>query len=253
MKWFFINSGFQNGNYNMDLDIQLAKNCLKNEIYFRLYRWNPYCISLGANQSFEEVKIDKIKKDNIDIVKRPTGGRAVLHAEELTYSFVMPVLNYSSPKKIYHEINMAIYNSLKLYDEKLSNVELEKVQPDLSLLYKNQNNSMCFAASVKSEINYYGKKLVGSAQRKFNNSILQHGSILCGDYHKKIADYFNFDEEKLNEINLELEKNTTDLKSILNQEIDYEKLSSCLYFGFENYFKISFNEISVEDFSFIAS
>ena len=109
------------------------------------------------------------------------------------------ILNFS-PKIIYHEINLAIYKSLKIYDDRLTEIELEKKQADFSSLYKNQSNAICFAVSAKNEINYNGQKLVGSAQRKMGNVVLQHGSILCGDYHKRIVNYLNFDEDKLKEV-----------------------------------------------------
>ncbi len=246
MKWYFIDSGFNTGSYNMDFDINAAKNCIPGEVYFRLYRWKPFCISLGSNQSLEEIKLEKALNDNIDIVKRPTGGRAILHAEELTYSVVMPIDINFSPKVIYHEINMAIYKSLKIYDERLTEIELEKKQPDFSSLYKNQTNSICFAVSAKNEINYNGQKLVGSAQRKMGNVVLQHGSILCDNYHKKIVDYLNFDADKLKEIKDKLNSNTIDLKSILKEQIDYDRLLSSLYVGFEKYFNTKLYKIEPE-------
>ena len=247
MKWQFIDSGFNTGSFNMGYDINLVKNCSPDNAYFRLYRWNPYCISLGANQSFNEIKLDKAAEDNIDLVKRPTGGRAILHAEELTYSVVMPLNINFSPKNIYHEINLAIYKSLKIYDYRLTEIELEKQQADFSSLYKNQSNSVCFAVSARNEINYNGQKLVGSAQRKMGNVVLQHGSILCGDYHKKIVDYLNFDEDKLIEIKEKLDSNTIDLSSILNEQIDYDRLLSSLCVGFEKYFNIKMDRISQDE------
>ena len=247
MKWYFIDNGFNTGSFNMDFDINLAKNFLPDSVYFRLYRWKPYCISLGANQSFDEIKLSKTAEDNIDVVKRPTGGRAILHSEELTYSVVMPVDFNFSPKTIYHEINKAIYKSLKIYDNRLTEIELEKTQADFSSLYKNQTNAICFAVSAKNEINYNGQKLVGSAQRKMGNVVLQHGSILCGEYHKKIVNYLNFDETKLKVVKEKLDLNTIDLESILNESIDYDRLLSSLYVGFEKYFNIKMDRISQEE------
>ena len=246
MNWHFIDSGFNTGSYNMDFDVNLTKNYLPGDVYFRLYRWKPFCISLGSNQNFNEIKLDKAASDNIDIVKRPTGGRAILHAEELTYSVVMPIDTNFTPKVIYHEINLAIYKSLKIYDERLTEIELEKKQPDFSSLYKNQTNSICFAVSAKNEINFNGQKLVGSAQRKMGNVVLQHGSILCDDYHKKIVDYLNFEDDKLREVKAKLDSNTIDLKSILKEQIDYDRLLSSLYVGFENYFNIKLSRVEPE-------
>ncbi len=113
MNWIYINSGFNSGRYNMDYDLHLAKNYKVDEAVLRLYRWKPYCISLGASQSLNSVDYDLAAKNNIDIVVRPTGGRAVLHSEELTYSVIYPLDFTSSARDIYHQINLALLNGLK--------------------------------------------------------------------------------------------------------------------------------------------
>ena len=108
MIWHFIDSGSNTGSYNMEFDLDLAHNCNPEEAYFRIYRWNPFCISLGANQNYNDINQSKTEKDGIDVVKRPTGGRAILHAEELTYSVILP-LNYEfSPREIYFKISNAL-------------------------------------------------------------------------------------------------------------------------------------------------
>jgi lipoate-protein ligase A len=75
MKWHFLDSGYNSGKYNMDFDLTLANSSKEDEVYFRLYRWKPYCISLGANQDLDSIDLKKARQNNIDIVKRPTGGK----------------------------------------------------------------------------------------------------------------------------------------------------------------------------------
>jgi lipoate-protein ligase A len=235
MNWEVILSGENTGKFNMDFDLELAKSFPSIPV-LRLYRWKPYCISLGANQRIDEVNIEKAKADNIDVVKRPTGGRAILHSEELTYSVVFPIeLNYSA-KAIYNEINLALKSGLMFYDSSLEQLELEHEQVDFKKFYKEDKSAICFAVSSKSEINFNDMKLVGSAQRKIGKVVLQHGSILCGDYHLRITDYLNFDDERKIEIRNEIAGTTIDLKSILNQEINYEHLSECIIQGFKKHF-----------------
>lgn len=224
----------------MDFDIHLAKNCGENEAFFRLYRWQPHCISIGANQNIESINSAKAKLNNIDIVKRPTGGRAILHAEEITYSVIFPISNLPSLKSLYCEINKALRKGLILFDQNLNSVELEDEQPDLKSFYKNNLSEICFAVSAKSEIKYNGKKLVGSAQRKIGNIVLQHGSILCGDFHKRIIDYLYLTNEEFSLMKKQMNHKTTDLKTILNKEINYEILSDCLISGFKKHFNINF-------------
>jgi lipoate-protein ligase A len=204
MKWIFLSSGLNSGKFNMKTDSYLAVNCEPDEAVFRLYQWQPYCISLGANQDESIINYKETKKDNIDVVKRPTGGRAVLHAEEITYAVIYPALIDSSARELYTNINFALKKGLEKYNSKLSGIKLEDTQPDFPKIYKETSGSICFAASAKSELKYEGKKLVGSAQRKFKNSILQHGSILGGNFHTKIINYLNISEEEKKIIQFDL-------------------------------------------------
>ncbi len=244
MNWHFINSGTNTGNYNMQFDIELAKNCNPSEAFFRIYRWNPYCISLGANQSFDDINQDKTKADGIDIVKRPTGGRAILHAEELTYSVVLPYNFELSPREIYFRISNALMRGLEIYNPILAKSQLEDYQPNFPKLLEEPSGVLCFASTARNEVKFNGKKLIGSAQRKLNNVILQHGSILCGPFHKKLVDYINSDEVTKDALSLELNNKTTELGTILNEEVDYQKLKTCLIVGFELEWQIKFEPAS---------
>ncbi len=185
---------------------------------------------------------NKVSADGLDIVKRPTGGRAILHAEELTYSVVYPVSEDKSPKQIYREINLALKNGLKIYNPLFEKIELEHTQPHFPTFYKDAKSTLCFAVSAMNELNYQGKKVVGSAQRKIGNVILQHGSILCGNFHKRIIDYLNLPDDKLEEIKNEIEQTTTELEAILGEEINYQKLSDAIREGFENHFNVKLEE-----------
>jgi lipoyl(octanoyl) transferase len=248
MKWKFLDSGVNSGKFNMDFDVFLADNFRQGNAVLRLYRWNPFCISLGANQSFEDINLSKTRYHRIDVVKRPTGGRAILHSQELTYSVIYPIEPTSSAKNIYNEINLALRKGLINFDSRLNAIDLEHSQPDFKEFYKSEISAICFAVSAKSELNYKGKKIVGSAQRKLGNVILQHGSILCGAYHKKIVDYLNIADEKKNEMLNEISSTTIDLKSALNIEVDYVKLSTSILNGFKDHFNSEFEEIEQSSF-----
>lgn len=241
MIWKFIDTGFNPGKFNMDYDLQLVKNFSSCPV-LRFYRWKPYCISLGANQNEESINTQKAADDGIDIVKRPTGGRAILHAEELTYSVVFPISENYSPKKIYHEINLALRDGLINYNSTLTDLELEHTQPHFPSFYKNEKSALCFAVSAMNELNYEGKKVVGSAQRKIGNVILQHGSILCGSFHKRVVEYLNMNSENIELIKKEIYETTTELESILGTELNYHSLSLAIKKGFENHFDISFED-----------
>ena len=246
MIWKFIDSGLNTGLYNMDFDLMLARTLKFGQAILRFYEWNPYCFSLGANQSEDSLLREKVFTDGIDIVKRPTGGRAILHAEELTYSVIYPSNNNYSLNDLYKQVNLALKKGLALFDERLKEVSLEHREPHFPSFYEEEKSAVCFAVSSRNEINYKGKKLVGSAQRNLGNVILQHGSILCGDYHKRIVDYLALNINYLDDLKEEMNNTTTDLFEILNYKIEIEKLKSAIKSGFEEHFGFSFNHSEKE-------
>ena len=233
MIWHFIDSESSSGEFNMELDIFLSEICKEDEAFFRLYRWNPYTISLGANQNINEIDLDKCKEDKIGIVKRPTGGRAILHAEELTYSLILPVGFGLSARDIYNKVSITLSTALAKYHPKLSAVELEDLQPNFKELLNNPSGSLCFASTAKSEVKYEGKKLIGSAQRRMNNVILQHGSILCGTKHSELPNYL-FDKSQTQELQKELFNKTIEIETITNKNIDYSLLTKVITQQFQN-------------------
>jgi lipoate-protein ligase A len=214
MIWKFINTGYNDGKFNMDFDLELVKN-FSGVPVLRVYKWKPYCISLGANQQPKSIDQEKTLFAGFDIVKRPTGGRAILHAEELTYSVIYPISVENTPKQIYREINLALLNGLVNFNPTLNKIQLEHTQPHFPSFYKDTKSTLCFAVSAMNELNYDGKKVVGSAQRKIGDIILQHGSILCGAFHKRIVDYLDLPSEKAKEIKNEINQTTTELETIL--------------------------------------
>ena len=229
----------------MQFDIALAKSLSVDEAVLRLYRWKPYCISLGANQNINDINEKKAIADGFDVVKRPTGGRAILHAEELTYSVAYPASGDLTPRQLYSDINKAIKKGLVFFNSGLSDVELENEQPHFPSFYKEEKSTLCFTAAAKNELNFSKKKLVGSAQRKMNKSLLQHGSILCGRKHLEIVNYLNLPDDVLKNLKLEIENSTTDIKTITGSKVDFEYLTEALKSGFEEHFKMRFESSTV--------
>jgi len=246
MNWDFINIESNTGVYNMSYDINLAETTEPGTAVLRFYKWKPYCISLGANQDFNTINKKKAYYNNIDLVERPTGGRAILHSQELTYSVVYPLDNGFSPKDLYCEINLALKKGMIFFNSDLEKIELEGEQPHFPGFYKNNKSDLCFAVAAKNELKFEGKKLVGSAQRKMNNSVLQHGSILCGDFHKNIVDFLYLNDEETVQMREEIINTTTDLRSILNYEINYDLLAEAIKAGFEEHLKIQFESSFVQ-------
>jgi lipoate-protein ligase A len=250
-EWKFLNSGFHSGAHNMYVDQLLARRMVEQVGLptLRTYGWDPRAISLGYNQRRHDLDETKCLAQGIDIVRRPTGGRAILHADELTYSVVM-YAEGKSISQIYCDISKALVRGLRTLG---ADVEYSAVQADFSHLYRNQNSIPCFASSARYEIQYRGRKLVGSAQRRYTSPdgdevVLQHGSILLGPAHKKLSELVQVQSEELStSIRRELEMKTIELSSILGRNISFDEVAIAVKGGFENEWNIVFNDDNFDE------
>ncbi|MFN3306001.1 MAG: biotin/lipoate A/B protein ligase family protein [Candidatus Kapaibacteriota bacterium] len=220
-----IFDGAQTGTYNMQFDYQRAilHEEGKSLPMLRFYAWNPWAISLGANQKETDFDRESLKKYGFDLVKRPTGGRAVLHANELTYCFVGPISQNITAKDIYREIHFFLVQGLRQLGAK--DLEFEKSQPNFNEFYKREAVSIsCFASSARYEIEWKGKKIVGSAQRIIGNTVLQHGSVLLGTGYELIAEVANLKDENSRELLRNFIKNhSISMEEILGRKISYNQ------------------------------
>ncbi|HLZ44216.1 MAG TPA: hypothetical protein VKQ05_00890 [Gemmatimonadales bacterium] len=142
--------------------------------YLRFYRWNPPTLSLGRNQP--------ITISGVPIVRRPTGGQAVWHDDEVTYAVVAPIESFGSLRKAYCEIHTRLARALRSLG---ADAALAPAHPPIR---PSAHPSSCFAFPVGGEILVHGKKLVGSAQVRRRNAFLQHGSILLGGSQQHVGD-----------------------------------------------------------------
>lgn len=191
-----INTGYNTGRFNMDFDIKRLEEFRagKAPAMFRLYAWEPWALSLGFNQKETDIDKSRCRERNIDIVRRPTGGRAVLHSNEITYSVVCKIPEDSSPHDLYRDIHIFLLEGLKKLN--IPDLDFEKSQPDFRKLYNRETKAAsCFASSARWEIASMKKKMIGSAQRIFSNTLLQHGSILLSPGYEILADIIETDEE----------------------------------------------------------
>lgn len=179
-----IEFSVNNGEKNMQIDSDLLDSAIKNkttEPIFRLYGWSPACVSLGRNQSDEFLDKAFLTSSNIDVVRRLTGGRALLHDNELTYSYICPIMSLKNGESVigsYKEISQILIDGFKKLD-----IELEFPKNKLP----STKFDYCMCISTGADLTYKGKKLVGSAQFRKEGYILQHGSILF-DYDKDLIE-----------------------------------------------------------------
>lgn len=242
MKSFFIDTGADTGSHNMEFDLRLVELSEPESIYLRLYTWYPYCISLGANQPIDSLDLKRLIIDGFDYVKRPTGGRAVFHSEELTYSIVINSGSFT-PKAAYKKINEALLFGLSVYDSRLTDAGLENEEVNFKQHYSSGLSAACFSVPSRSEVKFDGRKLIGSAQRKTGDVILQHGSINTGNFHKRIVDYLILSNDEKKDLNRLLDDKTADVRSITGEEVDLKKLSDAIVKGFRQEFKLGFEKL----------
>jgi lipoate-protein ligase A len=245
-QWKFIFTDASDAFFNMALDEVLLRSCEKGDAIptLRLYLWRPPGVSIGYFQSIEKtVDLNKCKKNNIDVVRRITGGRAVLHENEITYSVCAPVKKYpelgENINGTYQKISFALLESLKALK-----IFGEWVKPERDRIEITENSFFskpCFISNSKYEITIKGKKLIGSAQRRFQDSFIQHGSIPLGKGKVSLPDLLTEgnNREKMKE---ELENKSTNLGTILKRKVQYQEVISALKKGFSQFFDVEMVE-----------
>jgi lipoate-protein ligase A len=226
----FVDTGEQNGQFNMDFDLRRAEMVDRGEAspMLRVYNWRPWCISLGRHQKLEEIDLRRTADAGYEVVRRPTGGRAILHAEELTYSVIMPSEGRGI-MEVYREISEALTAGLQLL---VPEIDIAKTQPDFQKLYREAGSIPCFSSSARYEIEFGGKKLVGSAQRRIGSTVLQHGSILIGEAHLALADYLAVDDEVREQLRQDMRRHTVTLQEILGRPVHRDEVREALIQGF---------------------
>ena len=180
----FIDYEIKTGEENMQIDSDLLEYAIKNKLeepIFRLYGWKPVCVSLGRNQNDDFLNKEYLKKCGIDVVRRLTGGRALLHDDEITYSYICPISYLEHGEHIvssYKEICQIFINKFKTIGIDIDFGTQKQVKTGFDY---------CMLVSTGADLCYRGKKLIGSAQCRKHGYILQHGSILY-DYDKNLLE-----------------------------------------------------------------
>lgn len=211
----YINYQVLTGQENMRIDSDLLDSAIENKLdypIFRLYAWKPACVSLGRNQKDDFLDRSFLKENNIDVVRRLTGGRALLHADEITYSFICPTLYLKNGEHVvssYKEISRILIGKFKTIGIDLDFGSNKPIKTGFDY---------CMLISTGADLCYHGKKLIGSAQCRKQGYILQHGSILY-DYDKALLEKIFKEPVSTNEI--------TSIKEI-NPKLTKEKIIDIL-------------------------
>lgn len=210
------------GAFNMERDrALLAEHQPGDDPVLRLYRWSPPALSLGYNQDSGAFDREAAAAAGLDLVRRPTGGRAILHADEITYAVIG-----TSPGAVFgdslHAVYMTINRALVAFFRELgipAEISDGESRPEAQ-------GNICFRSAGRYEISAGGRKIVGSAQRRTRGCFLQHGSILCGTGHLDLSRYLVPGAAGTEVPRELLAAGTTDLAQLLGRDLDAAALDA---------------------------
>lgn len=244
--WRLIKSPPDIGAWNMALDEAILESVGhgKTPPTLRLYAWTPPCLSLGYAQPLSEVDQTQLQKLGWHLVRRPTGGRAILHTDELTYSVTGPP---DEPRlaggvlQSYCQLSQALLMALHLLGVPAEAREnpMQNTASQIKPPYGDGGRTaspqpICFEVPSNYEITIGGKKLIGSAQARRKDGVLQHGSFpLYGDLTRITRVLVYSDEAKRKDAGIRLLKRATTLENVLNQCISWDEVAQAYCTAFE--------------------
>jgi lipoate-protein ligase A len=229
--WRLLSTGASDGATNMAVDEAVLEAVAAGQSppTLRFYVWQPPCLSVGYAQAIrDEVDLDACRARGIDVVRRPTGGRAILHTDELTYSVLVP---QDDPRvsggivESYRRLCQGLLAGLRI-------LGLDVVQAGRKLPGADSLSAACFDAPSDYEITVGGRKLVGSAQARRRVVVLQHGALpLVGDV-TRIVDLLHLPDDEREAFRTALLARATTLEAALGRPLPFDEAAHALARGF---------------------
>ncbi len=215
---------------NMRRDAALLDTCAPDAApTLRLYTWKRPTVSVGWMQDADALlDVEACRRDHVDVVRRPTGGRAILHADEITYAVIAPRSDArfgSSVAQAHAFIAACLADALRALGV---STEVSRPTPDPE---RRMLRHPCFTSSGRHELLVDGRKLVGSAQRRTDRAFLQHGSLLVDRGHERLVDFLRDaarDPDAASALRRALGRGTTTLREQLGRVPAFEELASAL-------------------------
>ncbi len=222
--WRLIEHPPAAGPWNMAVDAAILNAASRGDVppTLRLYAWDPPCLSLGYAQPVQDVDLDRLAAQGWDLVRRPTGGRAILHTDELTYAVIGPVDEprlAGSILESYKRLAAALLRGLQVLAVPAKSQAHPGENPARD---PGRTEPICFEIPGSYEITVNGKKLIGSAQARKKSGVLQHGTIpLTGDL-KQITHILRYpDQAARDQAGARLLERATTVEASLNREVDW--------------------------------
>jgi lipoate-protein ligase A len=199
----------------------------------RFYAWSPPCLSLGRNQPLADADLAACRALGIDVVRRPSGGRAILHTDELTYAVMMLQTDPRSAGGVlssYRRLSQGLLAGLRRLGVDANQAGGQK---------KGEPTAICFETPSDYEITVGGRKLVGSAQWRAQGGVLQHGSLpLYGDLGRIVA-CLTLEQEERARQRACLQSRALTLEEARGRPVTFEETAQALAEGFAQTLNLS--------------
>ncbi len=241
--WRLLRTGYDRAAWNMALDEALQTSVLErgSRPVLRFYGWRPPGVSLGYFQAVEDsINIAACVQRGYDVVRRPTGGRAILHDDELTYSVVLPEAELAEGHSVrgsYRELSRALEYGMSLLGLRTSRGR-DGAASDRRLL-----PAACFAKAARADMVFEGRKIIGSAQTRRRGVILQHGSVPLRLNQEEILAVLS-PEAQIRDAAL-LSRAAVGVAQALGRDLGWEELAEALATGFAETFDLTLVESEV--------
>jgi len=242
--WRLIITDPASGAWNMAVDEAIAITSARGDVppTLRFYQWQPATVSLGRHQPVEDIDQARLQERGWGLVRRPTGGRAILHTDELTYSIAGPAHEprlQGAVLDVYNRISHGLLTGLRRLG-----VDADKAPADKRA--GRDVSAACFEVPSAYEISVGNQKLIGSAQRRTGGYVLQHGSLpLHGDV-TRLVEVMTFENEAQRDaFRAHLAQRATTLEAALGRRVSFWEAAAVLLDGLNSVLEVDFDEQSL--------
>jgi lipoyl(octanoyl) transferase len=235
--WRILDTGFSDPAVNMAIDEAILQTHSRGLVppTVRFYGWNPATLSIGYFQrALKEVDFDSLKEQGLGFIRRATGGRAVLHDKELTYSVIVSEAHPMMPSSInesYRVLSMGLlegFRELGFHAEMVSLADEEE-----KAKYTSMGSAACFDSPSWYELVVEGRKVVGSAQVRQLHTILQHGSILLDLDVEQLFSVLSFPSDRVRDrFKRAFDDKAVSIKGFSGRDVTYEQAVQAFTVGF---------------------
>jgi lipoate-protein ligase A len=239
--WRFVDTAVSNGYLNMAIDETILNTHRQGSILptLRVYRWSHPTVSIGHFQGIEDIDLKKCSNLGIDVVRRLTGGKAVLHHDELTYSVTVSE-SYGFSNSITESYRILCMGLIAAY-------QILGMKVCLTHRSKSFFPAACFAATSSADLTYKGHKIAGSAQVRRGNTLLQQGSLPINLNPKILLSILKASASMQDKALSKFGQKVTDLGESLGRHISWQDLRGALFKGFQEALNIKFWECNLTE------